>query len=683
MKKLSTKDYIKNFVFENKVALIFVIICAFAYHFSGMTTVMFFNEIAIRVGRETFIVLALLVPVVAGLGLNFGIVLGAMSAQIAIFLVILMGGSGIPGIITIALIATPIAILFGFLVGILFNKMKGSEMIGGMVTSLFADGFYQLLFLWVMGGLIPITYARVMTGTGVGVLNTINLDTSPTYMRQVIDNVMMMHILEVAFYAMIAFMVCLIIFRLAKKKPIRFTGENNIKKPVIALAALFVLYAASGFGGALFVNPITHFLFSDRLNALFTVQWGSLLLVLYAFFLIIRTVIKEKEKMPVGLFVSILVITVVFALSFLPAVRYGLEGTAAYTFIPMLGMMTVAFYSALIWVALSIVKRKKMGIPVSLKGEDGILIPVLFLALFGFIYIGSGFGGLMFQQGLFVFIGLPAVLENLFNSIVAGMFGLTVSLSNAGIYLVTLIRIALILSVVFLNVFARRKGRHVIPYRPLVILVIVGVVFERSFATEIYIGLQYLGLPVLTYLLIALLCVFIRWFMNTRLGQNMRTVGQSRPVANAAGINVDRTRVIAMIISTVLASYGQIIVVQNFGVLNTYGQHRFVALYAIAALLVGGATVAKASIKHALLGVLLFHSLFILAPFAGANLTGSGMIGEYFRVFVSYAVISVALIMHAWKRAKAKKEKEPEKEKPADPPPIIVEPSQIVVEPGE
>jgi simple sugar transport system permease protein len=135
----------------------------------------------------------------------------------------------------------------------------------------------------------------------------------------------------------------------------------------------------------------------------------------------------------------------------------------------------------------------------------------------------------------------------------------------------------------------------------------------------------------------------------------MRTVGHDRGIATAAGINVDRTRIIAMIMSTLLAAYGQIISMQNFGVMQTYGAHSQVGVYAIAALLVGGATVTKASVRHALVGVLLFHSLFILAPIAGRELMGSALIGEYFRVFVANAVIAIALIMHAWKRVKSKK----------------------------
>ena len=75
----------------------------------------------------------------------------------------------------------------------------------------------------------------------------------------------------------------------------------------------------------------------------------------------------------------------------------------------------------------------------------------------------------------------------------------------------------------------------------------------------------------------------------------------------------------------------------------------------IAALLVGGASVDKASIGNVFLGVILFHLMFIVAPRAGAAITGDSMIGEYFRVFVSYAVITVALVMYETNKRKAKR----------------------------
>ena len=80
------------------------------------------------------------------------------------------------------------------------------------------------------------------------------------------------------------------------------------------------------------------------------------------------------------------------------------------------------------------------------------------------------------------------------------------------------------------------------------------------------------------------------------------------------------------------------------------------ALYraVMAALLVGGASVDKASIKNVFLGIILFHTMFIVAPRTGAAITGDSMIGEYFRVFVSYAVITLALVMYESKKRKAK-----------------------------
>ncbi|NLK02775.1 MAG: ABC transporter permease [Clostridiaceae bacterium] len=161
-----------------------------------------------------------------------------------------------------------------------------------------------------------------------------------------------------------------------------------------------------------------------------------------------------------------------------------------------------------------------------------------------------------------------------------------------------------------------------------------------------------INLPVLPYVLITGLCAFNNGLLNTRLGQNMRTVGQSQTVAAASGINVDRTRVIAMMLSTLLACWGQLIYLQNIGTFSTYGAHLQIGQFAVAALLVGGASVSKATNKQALIGVTLFHLLFIIAPQAGNQLFGDAQIGEYFRVFVSYGVIALSLAMHAWQRKK-------------------------------
>ena len=161
-------------------------------------------------------------------------------------------------------------------------------------------------------------------------------------------------------------------------------------------------------------------------------------------------------------------------------------------------------------------------------------------------------------------------------------------------------------------------------------------------------------IPVLTFLIIGVLCLFIVWFRRTKLGQDMRAVGQDMNVARDAGINVERTRIISIVISTVLAGFGMVIYLQNMGNIATYSSHSQIGMFCIAALLVGGASVDKASIGNVFLGVILFHTMFIVAPKAGAQITGDSMIGEYFRVFVSYGVITLSLIMYETKKRKNK-----------------------------
>ena len=165
------------------------------------------------------------------------------------------------------------------------------------------------------------------------------------------------------------------------------------------------------------------------------------------------------------------------------------------------------------------------------------------------------------------------------------------------------------------------------------------------------------SIPLATFLLIALLCVFILWFKKTKLGQDMRAVGQDMEVAREAGIKVEETRIISIIISTVLAGYGMIIYLQNMGTLNTYNSHNQIGMFSAAALLVGGASVDKANIRNVFLGVILFHLMFYVAPYAGKNLIGEAQLGEYFRVFVSYGVITLALVMYEMRKKREGREK--------------------------
>lgn len=465
-------DNLRKSLLDNKVVLLFSLLCIAAIYASNSPLTFVGNELFTRIGRNGFMVLALLIPVLAGMGLNFSIVIGAIAAQIAVFWVVYWGFGGIQGFLLGGLLATPIAILFGWLVGRLFNKMKGAEMIAGLVLGYFADGLYQLFFLYVIGGIIPVRNPTLIIPGDVGVRNTIDLTGNLKY---ALDTVPMLSVLKLALAVLFAVALIKVVLYLAGK------GGK--------LAANLALMAAAAGGYALtYVPALNQFLAGDRLLLLHAVE----------------------------------------------------------------------------------------------------------------ILLASWVGYHVWQ--------------------------------------------------LIVNKLARRRADYDLA-KPLVCIGLAGLAFAATFIPAVEDILLFVRIPVTTYLAIAGLCLFNTWLLRTRLGQNMRTVGQSRTVANAAGLNVDRIRIIAMILSTVLACWGQLIYLQNIGTFSTYGAHTQVGQFAIAALLVGGASVQRANNKQAVLGVILFHTLFIVAPQAGKELFNNAQLGEYFRVFVAYGVIAVSLAMHAWKTA--------------------------------
>jgi simple sugar transport system permease protein len=288
--------------------------------------------------------------------------------------------------------------------------------------------------------------------------------------------------------------------------------------------------------------------------------------------------------------------------------------------VSMLSILTVAFFVVTAVTIALIIFRKAKGIDLRLKNLLAVFVPVA-------VAFGASF--------------IPVVRSFLSAPRLTLLYGVNIAVISIAIWAVY--------RMVSEKFIQKKDG---IPMKAVYGLVGAAVLFGMTFVPLFRSAFRAVNLPVLTFLCIGALCLFLQWLMNTKLGQDMRTVGQDRAVAASSGINVDRTRILAMIISTVLASYGQLISLQNMGTVATYGSHQQVGLYGIAALLVGGASVQQAKVKHALLGVVLFHTLFILAPNAGQALLGDAQIGEYFRAFVAFGVIALALAMHAWGRRK-------------------------------
>jgi simple sugar transport system permease protein len=414
------KNEVKKFLVNNMVTILFIIICYLGFKFSGLSFHFYLRDITTRVGRNSFLILALIIPVLAGMGLNFAIVIGAMAGQIALLLVTLFAVDGILGFLLAIVIATPFAILFGYLLGALLNKTKGQEMITSLVLSLFANGVYQFIFLILVGGIIPWPDPSMLLNRGYGIRNTIGLgDGQGVGIKGVLDSIINWSVPD----AMIIF-------------------------TILAFVGVGVYYLIRKSRGITAVET---------------------------------DVIGKKNLILIG----------------------------------MLGFAAIV----------SAIYTKATGSPVN-------------------------------------------------------------------------------------NV----------------------------------------TIPVFTYGVVALLCLFTLFIVKTKLGQDFRAIGNDMHVAQVAGINVEKTRIKAIVLSIVFASWGQIIFLQNLGNLNTYGAHTQVGMFAIAAILIGGASVVKANVGHALLGAVLFHTLFIVSPLAGRNLFGDAQIGEYFRAFVAYGVIALALVMHALRK---------------------------------
>jgi simple sugar transport system permease protein len=167
-------------------------------------------------------------------------------------------------------------------------------------------------------------------------------------------------------------------------------------------------------------------------------------------------------------------------------------------------------------------------------------------------------------------------------------------------------------------------------------------IIDRLFLVEIM-GIQ---LPLFMLMVIAAGAVILKIILSSRLGQKFRAVGADRASAELAGVNTDRVRIQAIILSTVFACIGQIIFLQNIGMVNVYIAHMNSDIFSCAALLAGGATIREAKIRHAIIGIILFHSLYIVTPQAGQNMFSNAALGEYFRSFVAYGSIAMALIIN-------------------------------------
>ncbi|MBI3893928.1 MAG: ABC transporter permease [Candidatus Wallbacteria bacterium] len=151
-----------------------------------------------------------------------------------------------------------------------------------------------------------------------------------------------------------------------------------------------------------------------------------------------------------------------------------------------------------------------------------------------------------------------------------------------------------------------------------------------------------LAIPTGLLLYFLLLCGLVALFFRTRTGLAIRAAGENPLYAKACGISEDRTRLQAAALSTMLAAIGIVAFSSSYGFVQLYQAPLMVAFPAVAALLIGGGSVSRASVSHVVIGTLLFQTLLTIAlPVANKVVTGD--ISEVARVIVANGMILYAL----------------------------------------
>jgi len=148
--------------------------------------------------------------------------------------------------------------------------------------------------------------------------------------------------------------------------------------------------------------------------------------------------------------------------------------------------------------------------------------------------------------------------------------------------------------------------------------------------------------PTGTILFFALLCFLVWAFFRTKIGTSMDAVGSNPEYARSCGVNVDKMRIISVILSTVITAIGILVYEESFGFVQLYMAPLYMAFPAVAALLLGGASVGKVSVKNVIIGAFLFQGILTMTPSVINNIIKSDM-SESIRIVVSNGMIVYAL----------------------------------------
>lgn len=153
-------------------------------------------------------------------------------------------------------------------------------------------------------------------------------------------------------------------------------------------------------------------------------------------------------------------------------------------------------------------------------------------------------------------------------------------------------------------------------------------------------------IPTGMILFFAFMCLLVWLFFKTKTGTAITAVGSNPDYARAAGISVDKSRTISVVLSTMIAAIGIIVYQQSFGFIQTFSAPLAFVFPSVAAVLLGGASVNKASIANVVIGTFLFQGMLTMTP-SVINSAIEIDASEIVRIVVSNGMIVYALTRKA------------------------------------
>lgn len=145
-------------------------------------------------------------------------------------------------------------------------------------------------------------------------------------------------------------------------------------------------------------------------------------------------------------------------------------------------------------------------------------------------------------------------------------------------------------------------------------------------------------------ILMFLLCCLVVWFfLKTKTGIMMTAGGNNPKFAQASAISVDRTRIIGTTLSTILGAVGIMVYSQSYGFFQLYQAPMMMGFPAVAAVLIGGASIRNAKISHVIIGTFLFQGLLTVGLPVVNSMFTEGNLSEVIRIIISNGIIIYAL----------------------------------------